>query len=240
MSRIITATVFDVDNTLVDFYTMKKHCVDAGLDKMIARGLPITKDEGKKIIEDIFINEGWEDPLLFWHAAQYCGIKNDVTIERFAQIGKTAYRLRQREFLKPYDGIRETLDALREQKIQTAILSDAPRLKVFDRLCDTDLDHYFEDRVVGNNNEPKNKKPSAVAFQRVLAVLGRDSPEGVLMVGDQPIRDVLGAKNYGFMTAWAKYGYLPKQGEDINKVTVRADYVLEKPTDLIDIVKKAA
>ena len=237
MGSVITATVFDIDNTLWNYYKMKKECVDAGLDKMIERGLPVTKEEGKRIVEDVFINHTWEDQRLFWHVAEHAGITNKITIERFAQLGKTAYRLHQREFLKPYDGVKAMLTAYKEYNVPTAILSDAPRLKVFDRLCDLGLEPYFEDRAVGAEKY-EERKPEKIAFKRVLAVLGRKSPEGVLMVGDHPNRDIMGAKKYGFMTAWAKYGYIPKPGEDVNTMKVRADYVLEKPMDLIDIVKE--
>jgi HAD superfamily hydrolase (TIGR01509 family) len=142
--------------------------------------------------------------------------------------------------MKPYEGVAETLEALKEKKIQLAILSDAPRLKVFDRLCELDLDPYFENRVIGNENDDKTKKPSPEAFQNVLGVLGRDSPANVLMVGDHPIRDIVGAKNYGFITAWAKYGYHAQKDEDKNSIKTRADYVLEQFSDLQRIVSENA
>ena len=235
----IKAVVFDVDNTLVDFYTMKKRCMLAGLKKMVERGLPVASlAEAERITDEVFRNEGWEDQLLFWHVAEYAGVTEEVSLQRFAQLGKTAYRKHQRDYLNPYKGIAEVLEYLKSQNIPTAILSDAPRLKVFDRLCDAGLEPFFEDRVVGAEKNDPHKKPNQVAFKRILEVLGIDSPEGILMVGDQPYRDVLGAKNNGFLAAWAKYGYIPKPDEDIHKVQTRADYVLETPSDLLNILKK--
>jgi len=237
----IQAIVFDADNTLVDFYTMKKQCVEAAIEKMVERGLPATKEEALSIIDEIFRNHGWEDALLFWHVAEYVGIKDQVQIERFAQLGKTAYRRRQREFLKPYDGVHETLIALRDKKIQLAVLSDAPRIKVFDRLCDTGLEPFFEDFVVGSNREDEFKKPTQEAFRRVLAMLLERTkkefdPSKIIMVGDHPLRDVLGAHNYGFKTAWAKYGYIAKPGVDKDKIITKADFVLEKFSDILKAV----
>lgn len=233
----ITAIVFDFDNTLVDFHTMKFVCSDAGIEKMINRGLPATLDEAKSIRDEVFRNYGWEDPRLFWHIAEFCGVKEPVSLERYAQLGKTAYRKRQRDYLAPYDGVPATLAKLTEGGIALAVLSDAPRLKVFDRLCDSDLEPYFEDRVVGKDKKQRHLKPSPRAFKRVLDVLERETPEGVLMVGDHPVRDILGAKTYGFQTAWAKYGYTPKTGEQKDAVQTRADYVLEHFTDLSKIVQ---
>jgi len=234
----IEAIVFDVDNTLVDHVKMKFQCAYAGMDKMIERGLPITKEDARRILAELFRNYGWEDPLLFWHAAEVAGVKKDVDIERFAQIGKTTYRKKQRDHLKPYEGVPETLAHLRDRKIQLAILSDAPRLKVFDRLCDIDLEPFFENNVVGGDYEDKYKKPHPDAFRKVLLLLGRESPENVMMVGDNPIRDIMGARNFGFTTAFAKYGYVLQPGEDINTVKTRADYVLEQFPDLVAIVEK--
>lgn len=232
----IKAIVFDIDNTLVDFHTMKLQCTEAGVTTMVQRGLPATLEEVKRIVPEVFRNYGWEDQLLFWHIAEFAGVKDETALERFAQLGKTSYRRKQRDFLKPYEGVAETLAALREQGVQLAILSDAPRLKVFDRLCDAGLEPFFENNVVGAINDT-HKKPNSEAFRKVLSLLGRTSPQDVLMVGDHPVRDILGAKNYGFSTAWAKYGYIPQHGEDPNTVKTRADHVLERFSDLLHAVR---
>lgn len=233
----IEAIVFDVDNTLFDFMTMKLESSYHAIEKMISRGLPIDMAEAKRMLPEIFRNFTWEDPMLFWHVAQWAGIKDTVSLERYAQMGKVAYRKKQAQIMKSYDGVPETLNALKEKGTRLAILSDAPRLKVFDRLCDLDLDSYFENRVAGNENDDKTKKPSPEAFENVLKVLGRDAPKNVLMVGDHPIRDIIGAKNYGFLTAWAKYGYHVGKDEDRNAIKTRADYLLGQFSDLIAIVK---
>lgn len=232
----IEAIVFDIDNTLVDFHTMKLACTQAGLDKMIARGMPITADEGKRIVPEVFRNYGWEDQMLFWHVAEFAGVKEEIELERYSQIGKIAYRRKQREFLSPYEGVQQTLAELKKRGIAIAILSDAPRHKVFDRLCDSDLEPYFENNVVGAT-EDAHKKPSPKAFEKVLSVLGRQTSQNVMMIGDHPVRDILGARNYGFTTAWAKYGYFPALGEDVNAIKTRADYVLERFSDILRTIE---
>ena len=72
---VLEAVVFDIDNTLVDFHTMKFACTHAGIEKMIERKLPITVEEGKRIVDEVFRNYGWEDALLFWHIAKIAGVK---------------------------------------------------------------------------------------------------------------------------------------------------------------------
>ena len=52
------------------------------------------------------------------------------------------------------------------------------------------------------------------------------------MVGDWPERDIIGAKNVGMKTAFAKYG------DTFNTKNSGADYVLEDISDLINIINK--
>ena len=56
-------------------------------------------------------------------------------------------------------------------------------------------------------------------------------PSEVIFVGDNPGRDIKGAKELGMKTCLAKYGQEFK-GED------KADYELEKFDDLLKIIKK--
>lgn len=235
----IDVILFDVDETLVDFMSMKKNCVNAGLEKMIMRGLPVADvAEGHRVVDEVYRNFGMEDKMLFWHVAQYAGVTVEVTKERLAQIGKTAYRKHQRDFLAPYDGVIDTLQELTKRGITMGVLSDAPRDKIFDRLCDADLDQYFEDNVVGGNDNRKLLKPSENAFKRALRMMGCKNGKGVLMVGNDPVRDVGGAKDAGLQAAWAKYGFEPRRNEDVSKMKTRADYVLDKFSDLLQYVKK--
>ncbi len=50
------------------------------------------------------------------------------------------------------------------------------------------------------------------------------------MVGDWPERDIIGAKNVGMKTAFAKYG------DTFDTKNSGADYVLEDISDLINII----
>ena len=201
----IDVILFDVDETLVDFMGMKKECVTAGLERMIARGLPVADiAAGQRVVDEVYRNFGMEDKMLFWHVAQYAGVTTEVTKERLAQVGKTAYRKHQRDYLAPYESVPETLAELKTRGILIGVLSDAPRIKIFDRLCDAGLEQYFDDYVIGGNDNRKLLKPSEHAFKRALRMMGCKNGKGVLMVGNDPVRDVGGAKDAGLQAAWAK------------------------------------
>ena len=51
---MIKAIIFDIDNTLLDFMTMKSNAINAAVDGMIANGLDIEKEKAVKQIFDIY------------------------------------------------------------------------------------------------------------------------------------------------------------------------------------------
>jgi putative hydrolase of the HAD superfamily len=65
-------------------------------------------------------------------------------------------------------------------------------------------------------------------------------PKDCLFVGDNPSRDIKGAKEVGMKTAWAKYGHVNQYvgysapNKEDEKL---ADFVLEKPSKLIEVVE---
>jgi len=64
--------------------------------------------------------------------------------------------------------------------------------------------------------------------------------ESKLFVGDNPSRDIKGAKEVGMKTAWAKYGHVNQYvgysapNKEDEKL---ADYVLERPEQLLIALK---
>ena len=43
--KMIKAILFDLDNTLIDFMTMKRKCCEAAIDSMIASGLDMKREK---------------------------------------------------------------------------------------------------------------------------------------------------------------------------------------------------
>lgn len=63
--RLIRAIVFDLDNTLVDFMSMKKLAVEAAIDAMIDAGLTLDREEAEREIFAIYDREGIEYQRVF-------------------------------------------------------------------------------------------------------------------------------------------------------------------------------
>src|ERR1043165_6273027 len=103
---MIKAIVFDLDNTLVDFMTMKRRAIDAAIDAMLDAGLTLERAEIQSRIDAIYKERGIEyqnifDDLLF-------GSLNKVD-HRILASGIVAYRRAREAALKPYPHVTATL-----------------------------------------------------------------------------------------------------------------------------------
>lgn len=221
---MIKAIVFDLDNTLVDFMTMKRRAIDAAIDAMLDAGLTLERAEIQSRIDAIYKERGIEyqnifDDLLF-------GLLNKVD-HRILASGIVAYRRAREAALKPYPHVTATLMELIRRGIKLAVLSDAPSREAWLRLCFIGFHHIFATAVTFDDTG--ERKPSEKPFRKVLELLDV-KPEEALMVGDWPERDIKGAKSVGMKTAFARYG------DTFGTTTHDADYELKDISELLEIV----
>jgi putative hydrolase of the HAD superfamily len=221
---MIKAIVFDLDNTLVDFMTMKQRAIDAAVDAMLDAGLELDRDDVNKRIDAIYKERGIEyqqvfDDLIF-------GIFNKVD-HRILASGIVAYRRAREAALKPYPHVTATLMELIRRGTKLAVLSDAPSREAWLRLCFIGFHHIFTTAVTFDDTG--ERKPSEKPFRKVLELLNV-KPEEALMVGDWPERDIVGAKAVGMKTAFARYG------DTFGTKEHDADYELTDISQLLNIV----
>ena len=221
---MIKAVIFDLDNTLIDFMTMKKISCDAAINAMIGAGLNVNKDKATKEMFALYGKYGMEEKTIFQKFLKKLARKVDYEI---LANGIVAYRRVRTGFLEPYPNVGEVLFELKKRGIKLAIISDAPRLKAWIRLVSMKINHLFD--VVVTFDDTKEYKPSAKPFKfafRKLKVKPRES----LMVGDWPERDIKGAKKLGMLTCFARYGN-PKVKNS------GADYEINDIKELLEIVE---
>jgi putative hydrolase of the HAD superfamily len=223
---MIEAVIFDIDNTLMDFMKMKRAAVDAAVDYMIDAGLDIDKQTMVDKIFKVYWEEGIEDQNIF----------DKVLLREFGQIdykilaaGIIGYRKAKEAHMMLYPHVRITLSELLRMGIRLGVVSDAPRLPVWLRIVSLNLHHYFE-RVV-TFDDTGERKPSPKPFLKIIDDM-KIKPQNAIMVGDWAERDIVGAKNIGMITAWAKYG------NQFDTKNSGADWELDDIYDLIGIVKK--
>ncbi|HIH09758.1 MAG TPA: TIGR02253 family HAD-type hydrolase [Candidatus Diapherotrites archaeon] len=217
------AVIFDLDNTLIDFMRMKKISCEAAIAAMIDAGLQMDKDKAYKKLFELYGVHGIEHQEIFQEFLKKVSGKIDY---RILSRGINAYRKMQVGYLEPYPHVRSTLIALKKKGLRLAIVSDAPKLKAWMRLTEMGIADFFD--VVVTLDDTGKAKPHAMPFKAAVKELSC-APAEILFVGDNPARDIKGAKDAGMKTALAKYGQIfPANG-------ISADYELN---DIADLIKK--
>jgi putative hydrolase of the HAD superfamily len=223
---LIRAIVFDLDNTLVDFMRMKGDAVTAAIEGMIDAGLELPRETVRERIDAIYQERGLEFQQVF-----------DVLLEReFGQIdprilasGIIAYRRARASALTLYPHTQMTLHQLVRRGIRLGVVSDAPRMQVWLRLCELSLQHTFD--AVVTFDDTRERKPGAAPFREVLSRLDV-APADALMVGDWAERDVVGGKGLGMKTAFARYG------DTFDTQESGADFDIDDIIELVEIIDR--
>ncbi len=221
---MIRGILFDLDNTLLDFMRMKRASVDAAVTAMIDSGMPMPHDEAVRLVYTIYDEVGIENQEIFDRFL----VRAFKTVDyKWLAAGIVAYRRARNNYLVTYPHVRSTLAELLRRGLRLAVISDAPRLGAWLRLAQLDLHHMFDPVVTFD--DIGHRKPSPVPFERALSLMGF-SPKEVIMVGDWPERDMVGAKQLGIVTVFARYGDVK------NTVESGADYDIDDISQLVQVL----
>ena len=197
---MIRAIVFDLDNTLTDFMKMKEAAINAAIDGMIDAGFPLPRPELQARVKAIYDEMGMEYQRVFDELLQREFGEIDPKILAAGIVG---YRRARVSAMVLYPHAQMTLLELVKRGIKLGVVSDAPRMQVWLRLCELGLQHVFD--AVVTFEDTGERKPAPAPFRAVLGRLGV-SAEEAMMIGDWAERDVVGAKSLGMTTVFARYG----------------------------------
>ncbi len=223
---MVKAVVFDVDNTLVDFNKWKDAAVEAAVMAMIDAGLDLTADAAKEKIYQIYEEKGIE----------YQEVFNDFLMNvlgyidyRILASGIIAYRRARAGALVPYPHVHLALLKLFRMGLKLAVVSDAPRLQVWMRLASLSVDRFFD--VVVTFDDTGKRKPAREPFEKVLELL-KIMPQEAVMVGDWAERDIIGAKELGMITVFARYG------DSFGTRNSGADYEINDILEIVPLIER--
>lgn len=205
----IRLVIFDLDGTLID--SAEDIALHVGRVYRELKGKDVPADEVKKNIGD-----GARSLLSNFFQGQ----ELEEALERFLHY----YILEPVIHTRPYEGVMETLEGLKERGILLAVATNKPHAITLEVLKRLKMLHYF-DEVLGADLLPE-KKPSPLPLLEIAKRL-EVPPELGLMVGDSE-NDILAGKRAGMLTAHARWGYKTPQSPP--------DYHLDHPKELLRLI----
>lgn len=180
--------LFDLDGTLTDSGEGIINCAILALEHF---GLPIPSREAMRVFVGPPLHESF--------------IKHGVPADQ-ADEAVRIYRSRYIPIGKfentPYPGIREMLEALKNEGHTLYVATSKPEQMSVDILEHFDLAKYFEMICGATMDTSRSSKDKVIAY--LLEKTGRK--ENTIMVGDTQF-DVLGAKAHGIPTIGVSWGY---------------------------------
>lgn len=220
----IKAILFDLDNTLLDFMTMKRVGIKAAINTMIDVGLDMNRDEGYKKLFYTYLKVGIESDIAFTEF-----LKREIgNVEpKILAAGLNAYLKTKPKVLKLYPDVKLTLKKLKKRGLILGILTDAPKVKAYQRLLAMKIDNLF-DFVIGFEDTGKKKK-TELPLKTAIEKLNLD-PKEIMVVGDSIKRDVIPASKCGLVSVFAKYG----SSERVKKI--RPDFELNRFNEILKFI----
>lgn len=211
------AVVFDLDGTLNDTIASIKRSADEALGRF---GFgPYTVEQYK-----YFVGDG--AAVLVERCLEAGGDTEHVHFtEAYAEYQKVfekycMYRV------KPYEGIKELLSALKERGVKLAVLSNKPHNRTVEVIREIFGEDCFD--IVLGQTEGIQRKPSPEGVFYILKQL-KLSAEDILYLGDTGT-DMQTGKAAGAFTVGALWGFRTKEELEEN----HADAVIENPLKLLD------
>lgn len=206
--------VFDLDGTLLDTLDDLYHASNYALQ---VNGYPIrTKEEIRSFVGNGAVK-------LLERASGKTGAEVDKLVATF----KEYYGAHCKDYTKPYDGIRELLQELKNRGIATAIVSNKP-----DEAVKILAEEYFHGEVflaVGEKEAAGiRKKPAPDSLFAVMQAFGVTKEE-TLFVGDSEV-DIQTGKNAGVDCVSVSWGFKDEEFLQANG----AEKIISRPMQLLE------
>jgi len=219
----IKAIFFDIDNTLMDFVEYKTKCINESIKAMKKAGLDINEKVAFEKLMVIYKESYYESDRIF---QDFLNKTLGYIDYKYLAIAINKYREVRYNYVIPYVGTKKTLNELKKKGIKLGIITDAPRVKAWVRLTKLGILDCFDTIItITDTNE---RKPSKKPFNKALETL-KVNPREAMYVGDNPKKDILGAKRAGMRTCLAKYGQFIQDDE-------KPDFEIKKISELKKII----
>ncbi|HIW74250.1 MAG TPA: HAD family hydrolase [Firmicutes bacterium] len=209
-----SAVVFDLDGTLADTLQDLAETANAALEE---QGLPPRPPEDYPQL----VGSGLEK-LVERAAPSASAARREAVRQSFLRL----YAANCLRHTRPYDGMPETLAALRGRGIPLLVVTNKPDVQA--RAIVESLFGCGLFAGIYGNRDGRRVKPDPALTLAALASVGAP-PAEALFVGDSDV-DVLTARNAGMRAAGAVWGF--RGEEELRRAG--ADFLLHKPAEILN------
>ncbi len=215
MTRLNTI-LFDLDGTIVD----SNEIIIRSYEHTYRTHLPNQSISRQTIIDQI-------GPTLEDTLSQYAD--NEKMLKDLIDSYLYYYRKHEHEYFKLYEGILPTLNTLKKEGYNLAIVTSKFEESALPSIQHFGLDHIFD--CVVTLDQVNKPKPEPESVHKALQCF--TTCEKAIMIGDNP-GDITAGKNAGILSAGVAWSI--KGSETLENAG--ADYILETPEDIFNIIKK--
>ncbi|WP_317891027.1 HAD family hydrolase [Edaphobacter bradus] len=223
ISPIPSLIVFDLDGTLIDSRVDLCNSINAMLEHFGKPRLPDNViatyiGDGASML----VRRALGDPEGDRHDEEY--------VAEALAFFLSYYRIHKLDFTYVYDGVVDSLEAIRAAHPETlmAVLTNKPVNPSRDICAHFGLDRFFFQNYGGNSFHTKKPDPHGLLalIAEASTLAGRTiTPAETAMIGDSDI-DVLTARNCGTLSVGCSFGLAPH-----TLAAARPDYTASSPTD---------
>jgi putative hydrolase of the HAD superfamily len=128
------------------------------------------------------------------------------------------------------------LDCLQQASYTLGLVTEGRRKVQEAKINALGLDRWLSAKVIMGEEETAHWKPSAVPFERALALLSGD-PKQAVYIGDNPRKDFRGARTLGIRTVRVRYADGLHFGEEPATSEDAPDCELENLTGVSELVR---
>ena len=210
------AVIFDLDGTLADSLESIWYCANCAIGTCGFDPIPLEK-------YNIFVGDGAD--TLIKRCLAYSGDTEGEYFEKAFLRYQLFFKEHCMYHVKPYEGIPETLDALKKAGIKIAVFSNKPHERTVDVVETLFGKDYFDEILGQADDRPKKPSPNGVfELAKKLDVEVQD----IAYVGDTST-DMMTGKSAGAWTIGVIWGFRGR--DELEKY--KADVIIDKPSDIL-------
>lgn len=213
------AVIFDLDGTLADSLESIWYCANYAIGTCGFDPIPLEK-------YNIFVGDGAD--TLIKRCLAYSGDTEGEYFEKAFLQYQLFFKEHCMYHVKPYDGIPETLDALKQAGIKIAVFSNKPHERTVDVVETLFGKDYFDEILGQADDRPKKPSPNGVFY--LAEKLGVEIQD-IAYVGDTST-DMMTGKSAGAWTIGVLWGFRGR--DELEKY--KADVIIDKPSDILSQV----